>query len=426
MWRQSNPAPDESVSPFQLASVFIVLVALGGWFNARTAKLPREVAMLLVGLAGALVLWLAARFVPGLAATAIAIGAIDRLDFADTVLGYMLGFLLFAGAMQVDLAEMRRRLVSVSVLATAGVCVSILTVGGGLFEAARLLGLPLTLPWALVFGALISPTDPIAVLATVKRGHLSRALQVILQGEALFNDGVGIVAFTSFVALAAGGAAHAPNAVLIAIFVEAAGGLLLGLAAGVIVIRAMRTIDDFAVEVMLSVALCMGVYAGAQTLHLSGPIGVVGAGLLVGNEHGPAVMSEATQTYLRNFWTLVDEMLNATLFLLLGFETLVVPFHAGEVGLAAAAIILVLLARVAVAAPWAFILRSKRNALGSGATLVWGGLHGALSLALALSIPKGPERGLLLAMTYAVVSFSIIVQGLTFTPLVAALKRRGR
>lgn len=411
------------MSPFQLAAVFMVLVAAGSWINARTLKLPREVAMLFVGLLGALALGGMARFEPSLAAFPSAISAISRIDFADTVLGYMLGFLLFAGALQVDLEEMRKRLVSISILATAGVVVSILVVGLGLWGAAALLRLPMSLPWALVFGALISPTDPIAVLATVKRGHLSKTLQVVMQGEALFNDGVGIVAFTSLVALAAGAGAETPSRLLALVFVEAAGGLFLGLACGVLALRAMRAIDDFAVEVTLSVALCMGVYAAAQALHLSGPIGVVGAGLLIGNERASAVMSETTQAYLRNFWALIDEILNATLFLLLGFETLVVSFRAGELALAMAAIVLVLLARVLVVAPWAAYLRVSHRVRGAGLTMVWGGLHGALSLALALSIPEGREKALLLGATYGVVAFSMIVQGLTFAPLTRAIRR---
>jgi len=411
------------VSPFQLAAIFVVLVACGSWINARTARLPREVAMLLVGLAGALTLKAISRFEPGLAASAAAISAIDRIDFADTVLGYMLGFLLFAGALQVDLEQMRKRLVSISVLATAGVSASILVVGLGLWSAAALLRLPLSLPWALVFGALISPTDPIAVLATVRRGHLPKPLQVIMQGEALFNDGVGIVAFTSLLALAVGTGFESPTRLLGVVFIDAAGGLLLGLAAGVVAIRLMRAIDDFAVEVMLSVALCMGVYALAQALHLSGPIGVVGAGLLIGNESKHIVMSETTRVYLQNFWTMVDELLNATLFLLLGFEMLVVPFRIEEAGLALAAIALVLFARSLVVAPWAIFLGFRHRLRGAGVTLVWGGLHGALSLALALSIPRGPEKALILGATYAVVAFSMIVQGLTFGPLTASIKR---
>jgi CPA1 family monovalent cation:H+ antiporter len=285
------------------------------------------------------------------------------------------------------------------------------------------LALPLTLPWALVFGALISPTDPIAVLAAVKRGHLSKSLQVVMQGEALFNDGVGIVAFISLLAFAAGEGLGSPVHLLGLVFIQAAGGLLLGLASGLAVIRAMRAIDDFAVEVTLSIALCMGVYAGAQALGLSGPIGVVGAGLLIDGERARGAMRVETHAYLKNFWALVDEILNAILFLLLGFETLVVPFQPGEIGLAVAAIPLVLFARICVVTPWAVSMGRQQGARRAGVVMVWGGLHGALSLALALSIPQGPERSLILSATYAVVAFSMIVQGLTFGPLTAALKR---
>jgi len=402
------------MSPFQIAATFMLLIAFGGWINARTLRLPREVAMLIVGLAGALTLWTLGRFAPDLTASAVALGAIKGIDFSDTVLGYMLGFLLFAGSTQVDLGEIRRRLVSISLLATAGVAVSILVVGFGLWGVARMLALPLPLSWALVFGALISPTDPIAVLAAVKRGHLSKTLQAVMQGEALFNDGVGIVAFASLLALAVGEGVGTPASLFGHIFLDAAGGLLLGLAGGAIAIRAMKAIDDFAVEVTLTLALCMGVYVGAQALGLSGPIGVVGAGLLIGGE-----CALPSRSYLRSFWTLVDEILNAILFLLLGFETLVVPFRRGQLGLAVGAILLVLFARILVVAPWAITLRRREP--GAGTILVWGGLHGALSLALALSIPQGPERALILTATYAVVAFSMIVQGLTFGPLTSAL-----
>ena len=407
------------MSPYQITALFMLLIAAGGWINARTLRLPREVAMLIVGLAGALTLWALGHFAPKLEASAVALGAIKDIDFADTVLGYMLGFLLFAGATQVNLGEMRRQLMSISVLATAGVAVSILVVGLGFWYIAHALALPLPLPWALVFGALISPTDPIAVLAAVKRGRLSTRLQALMQGEALFNDGVGIVAFTSLLAFAAGHDLATPTRLVSLVFVDAAGGLILGLAAGAVAIRAMDSVDDFAIEVTLSIALCMGVYAGAEALGLSGPIGVVGAGLLMGSASGGP-----SRDYLRSFWTLVDEILNAVLFLLLGFETLVVPFRRGQPGLMAAAIVLVLFARILVVAPWAIALRRREP--DAGAILVWGGLHGALSLALALSIPQGPERALILSATYAVVAFSMIVQGLSFGPLTNLLARKAQ
>ncbi len=236
------------MSTFDMATLFLCAVSLGAWLNARTARLPHGVAMLFVGLAGALVILALKALRPDLASGVIA--TIGRIDFAQTVLGYMLAFLLFAGAMQVDLAELRRRRFSVWTLATVGVVASTVIVGVGLWLAARGLGFDLPLPWALVFGALVSPTDPIAVIATVRRGHLSKRLQVILQGEALFNDGVGIVVFTALVAFASG-VAPSPSEALWQVFVQAAGGLALGTAGGFIVLRAMRGVDEFVAEVLL-------------------------------------------------------------------------------------------------------------------------------------------------------------------------------
>jgi len=408
------------VSTFDLAAAFMALVAAGGWINARTLKLPHAVAMLLVGLIGAGAVLALGQVAPD-AARGVT-DAVRSVDFARTVLGYMLGFLLFAGAMQVDLSELRRQRLSVFTLATVGVLASTAIVGVGAWAAAGWLGVPLSLPWALVFGALISPTDPIAVLATVKRGHLSKSLQVVLQGEALFNDGVGIVVFSALLALATG-AAPDPLRAAGGVFVQAAGGLALGVVGGLLVIRLMRMADDFAVETALSLALAMGVYAGAQALHLSGPIAVVGAGLLIGDHHarGPRA---ATEAQLASFWDLVDEILNALLFLLLGLQMLALPLAPGLAGLSLAAVALVLATRILVVLPWGALLGRRRGRLNASATLAWGGLHGALSLALALSIPEGPQRTAILAATYAVATFSVAVQGLTFGPLTARLAKR--
>ena len=402
------------MSSFELATVFLALVAAGGWLNARTLKLPHGVAMLFVGMAGAAAILALRNFWPGVAQPLQA--ALARVDFSQTVLGYLLAFLLFAGAMQVDLAELRRRRLSVWTLATVGVVASTVIVGAGLWLAAHLLGLSLPLPWALVFGALISPTDPIAVLATLKRGQLSKTLQAILQGEALFNDGVGIVVFTALVAFAAG-AESSPAKALQSVILQAVGGLALGTAGGVVVLRAMRAIDDFVVEVTLTLALAMGAYSGAQALHLSGAIAVVGAGLLIGEARSSSFMSETTQTYLRSFWTLVDEILNALLFLLLGLQLFVVRLDPREAGLCLAAAALAAAARFVVVLPWGAYLHLRHEERGANLILAWGGLHGALSLALALSVPPGPDRPLILAATYVTATLSVVVQGLTFEPL---------
>jgi len=411
------------MNPFELVAALMTVVALAGWLNVKTLHLPHGVAMLIAGLVGASALfvlqWLFPQFEVGRQIS----DYINHIDFVTTVTGYMLAFLLFAGAMQVDLSEMRRRWASVAALATLGVAGSIIIVGIGLWFIAAQLGLPLPLSWALVFGALISPTDPVAVLATVRLVKLSKTLQVVLQGEALFNDGVGIVAFTALLALATGTGGISPSLAVIDVVVEALGGLVFGMAASFLVIRLMGTLDDFAVEVSMSIALAMASYAAAQALHLSGAIAVVGAGMLFGGARAKDAMRGNTEAYLMGFWTLVDEILNALLFLLLGVEMIAVPFYAHQTGLLLAAIPLVLIARFAVVLPWGVYYRFRQSEKRPTLILGWGGLHGALSLALALTLPQGAERALILSITYAVVAFSITVQGLTFTPLVKWIQR---
>jgi monovalent cation:H+ antiporter, CPA1 family len=413
------------MSFFALAALFVCLVAAGGWINARTLKLPHGVAMLFVGAAGAGALASIQRLAPGIAGVQVLAAAVAGIDFPQAVLGYLLGFLLFAGAMQVDVSQLRRRSLSVWTLATLGVIASTAIVGVGLWLAAGWLGLALTLPWAFVFGALISPTDPVAVLATLKRGQLPKGLKVVLQGEALFNDGVGIVVFTALVAFASGRAPTLSDA-LFQVVLQAAGGLALGLIAAQIVVWAMRVVDDYVVEVSLSLALAMGVYAGAQALHLSGPIAVVGAGLIVGHNRTLPTMSAQVREHLTTFWTLIDELLNAVLFFLLGLLLTTMPLQASLAGLSVAAVVLVLAARIVVVLPWGAYFHLRHEERGANAILVWGGLHGALSVALALSLPPVAARPLILAATYAVCAFSVAVQGITFAPLAARVSREPR
>jgi CPA1 family monovalent cation:H+ antiporter len=408
-----------SLTPFDLVAIFIALVAAVGWLNVRLLRIPSAVAMTLAGLLGAIVLSSARALGPADGPAARLTSALQSIDFSTTVLSYLLAFLLFAGAMQVDLAELRRRRLSVWSLATIGVLASTFLVGGGLWAVARALSLDLSLPWAFVFGALISPTDPIAVLAAVARGGFSKRLQVLLQGEALFNDGVGIVVFTAAVAVAAGGEHLQPLKAIGEVAVEAAGGLLIGLAIGMLVVRALRAVDDYAVEVTMTLALAIGVYAVAQAAHVSGPIAVVAAGLLVGNTGVETAMSETTQRYVEGFWRLVDEILNALIFLLLGLELAVIGVRFEYAALWGAAIVLVLAARLAVVVPWGAYYGRRFGDRGAAPILAWGGLHGALSLALALTLPHTGARDLVLSTTFSVVVFSIVVQGLTF-PLVAA------
>lgn len=415
------------MTAFDLAAIFLALVGLVGWLNVRFFRLPTATAMVLAGLAGAGVLLAARAWLPEPNAAGRLVAAIAGVDFPKTVLGYMLAFLLFAGAMQVSLAELRKRLLAISSLATIGVLASTLIVGGGLWATARFLGLQLSLPWAFVFGSLISPTDPIAVLAAVRQGSLSKTLEAVLQGEVLFNDGIGIVVFTAAVAIASGSGDLRPMHAVGQVGIEAVGGLTLGLSASLVVIAGMRAIDDYAVEVGLSIALAIGVYALADALHVSGPLAVVVAGLMVGNLGMRTAMSDMTQRHVHGFWTLVDEILNALLFLLLGLELVVVPVDSRMAGLWIVAILLVILARLIVVAPWGAFFRRREQERGASLLLGWGGLHGALSLALALTLPQGQARTLILSTTFAVVIFSVLAQGLTFGRLAASFAaRQGR
>ncbi len=407
----------------QTAAVLLALMALVGWANARTLRLPQSVALLCAGGAGAGLLFLAQTLIGPFWGFNSVKAQIGRLDFPEAVLGYLLAFLLFSSGMQVDLGEFRRRRLAIWSLATIGVLVSTALVGFGAWWVSSLVGLPLPLPWALVFGALISPTDPVAVMANIKSGELSKSLGAILQGEALFNDGVGLVAFTAALALLGG---HTPDPLhtALSILLEVGGGLAVGVAGGWIAIRMMRAIEDHVVEFTATLAAALGVYVLAQTLHLSGPIAAAAAGLFVGSYGVDTPVGRETQRRVQTFWHVVDEILNGLLFLLLGLQIFVVPFDPRELGVSAAAIVLVIVARLLVVLPWGAYFHLRHEERGASLLLTWGGLRGAISLALALSLPAGGPQSLVLATTFAVVIFSVAVQGLTFGALARRLKRR--
>ncbi len=407
---------------FQIAALFLGLMALVGWANARTLKLPTSAAMLSVGVAAAAVLLVAQTAIGSFWGFNSVRTEISRLNFPETVMGYMLAFLLFAGGMQVDLGEFRRRRLAIWSLATLGVLVSTVLVGLGVWAAARGLGVALPLSWALVFGALISPTDPVAVMAQVRAGGLSKRLGAVLQGEALFNDGVGLVVFSAALAFAAHGRAPDPVREVGVLVLEAGGGLVLGVAAGRLVVWALRPIDDYVVELTASLALAAGTYAVGQALHLSGPIAAAAAGLVIGSYGVDTAMSDETRRYVKGFWHVVDELLNGLLFLLMGLQVFVVPFDLREIGLWVAAVALTSAARLAVVLPWGVYFHFRHEERGPSLVLAWGGLRGAISLALALSLPRGQPRDVVLSMAFAVVAFSVLVQGLTFGPLARRLQ----
>lgn len=409
------------LSVFDIVAGLLTLTAAFAWLNHRFLGLPNNVGLLLMGLAASLVLVALEVLIPSVALFADLEGFIEKINFSETLLDGMLAFLLFAGALQIDLLRLRERAWAVGAMATLGVVISTVTVAGLFWGAGQLFSFPIPFAWALVFGALISPTDPIAVLAVLKQARVAKTLEMDMAGESLFNDGVGVVLFTILLAAAMSGSGDA-NIDFMHIarlfFVEALGGAALGFVTGYIAYLAMRSIDDYPIEVLISLGLVTGTYALAQSFGLSGPIAVVVTGVMIGNRAAAQAMSDTTRRYLFNFWSLIDEILNSVLFLLIGLEVLVLRFDVSLVPLAMAAIPIVFTARlVSVALPIAFVSLKQHFVKGTIPILTWGGIRGGISVALALSIPLVSERPQILAATYAVVLFTLVVQGLTL-PLV--------
>lgn len=401
-----------TLTPLDAAAILIVLAAALGYANHRFLKLPPSVGLTVMGAIASLMVVGLDRLLPGSSVAGEVAQFITRIDFHTALMDGMLSFLLFAGALHVDWNEMRRGRWPILILSTVGVLLSTAIVGGGFYGLARLTGLDFPLIWCLVFGALISPTDPVSVMGALGRADVSPVLEATVAGESLFNDGVGVVVFAILLATALSGeslsVAHAAELFL----VEAGGGVLLGLAIGWIAFRAMRSIDDYNVEVMISLAVVMGGYALAGPLHVSGPVAMAVAGLVIGNAGVAHAMSDVTRDYLHKFWALIDNILNTVLFLLIGLEVVTIPADTRLLLLGVLSIPLVLAARAASVLLPLTILRPILD-LGALAlpTLVWGGLRGGISIALALSLPGSDARPALLAATYVVVLFSVIAQG---------------
>jgi CPA1 family monovalent cation:H+ antiporter len=412
------------VSPFALFSLVIVVAALFSFVNHRFIGLPTIIGVTLIALAMSLVLIIAGAIgLPVREAVAVSLG---RLDFGRVVLDGMLAFLLFAGALNVKFEDLLGQKLTVGVLATAGVVVSTFLVGSLTWLLGRLLGLGLGITESLLFGAIISPTDPIAVLGILRGSGAPKSLQAQMAGESLFNDGIGVVMFAVLLGIAeAGGhAGHGPNAGAIAFMLvrEVAGSFALGLGLGWLTFLMLRSVDNYQVEIFLTLALAMGLYSLATALHTSGPLAVVVAGLIIGGKGRSHAMSPRTVQHLDMFWEIIDEVLNVVLFVLIGFEFLVVPFSGTLLLLGIAVVGLVLVARyLSVGATVLALGRKRRFQPHAVKILTWGGLRGGLSLAMALSLgPSIAGRHAILAVTYLVVVFSITVQGLSFGRLIRA------
>lgn len=401
---------------FNVIAVLLTLTALLSYFNHRYIRLHPSIGVMLIALL--LSLALIALGEMGLGIRSAARDFMRNIHFGDALLTWMLGFLLFAGALTVDINELRRQWRITTLLATVGTAASMFLVAILMHLAISPVGASLSWIACLLLGALISPTDPVAVVAVTRQAGAGKAIDTIVSSESLLNDGVGVVLFLTILQSTAQPGGVTVRGVLFLLAREAGGGALLGFCTGLLIYLLLKNARNFQVEVLLTLALVMGTYSLAAALQLSGPIAVVVAGLLIGNRGRIFRMNEQITADLERFWELLDELLNAVLFVLIGVEVLVMPFTTRHLLAALAAIPIVLLARAAtVAAAVALPLR-PRVGWPTASILIWGGLRGGLAVAMALSLPSGPDRNLIVAITYGVVCFSILVQGTTIKRLV--------
>ena len=408
---------------FDIIAILISLSAIFSWLNFRFLKMPTVIGLMLIALLLSLFLLLPLPIGDGLEDDARAM--LDSIDFNETVMHGMLSFLLFAGALHVKFSDLASQKWVIGLLATFGVLCSTVLVGLGSYLLFWLLGLDIPLIYCLLFGALIAPTDPIAVLGILKSAGAPKSLETKITGESLFNDGVAVVTFLVLIEIALGGEQVTITSVLELFMHEAIGGLLFGLASGGLAYLLLRHVDNYQVEVLVTLALASGAYALAEHFQISAPITVVIAGLLIGNKGRKGAMSDNTRQHLDTFWELMDEGLNAILFVLIGLEVLVLTFNGQYLMAGLLAIPLVLVARaVSVGIPIAMMRRFRSSSPAVVTILTWGGLRGGISVALALSLPDGEIRDLVVTVTYIVVVFSILVQGLTLAPVIRAKAAR--
>ena len=404
---------------FNIIAILIALSAIFSYLNYRYFHLPNTIGLMLCGLIMSLSLIVLGQFEIGVQARAEAI--VQSIDFNKVLLHGILGFLLFAGALHVNINDLLQQKWVILSLATIGVLLSTFMVGGFTWIVLNLLSIEIPFIYCSLFGALISPTDPIAVLAILKTSSAPTSLQTKIAGESLFNDGIGVVVFIILLDIATGDHAVTPWSVLWLFGTEAVGGIIFGLGIGFIAYWMIKSVDNYQVEILLTLALAAGGYTLANALHLSGPLAIVVAGLLIGNHGRTLAMSPVTREHLDTFWELADEILNAILFVLIGLEIVILAMTQKFLLAGIIIIPLVLLARlISVGIPISLLRIKRKFSPNAVKILTWGGLRGGISVALALSLPQGPFREVILTMTYIIVVFSILVQGLTIEKVAAA------
>lgn len=404
-------------------SVLIVLASFFAYFNVRFLKLPSTIGVMVIAMAVSIFLVIFGKVFPNPLNRVLSL--IHGFNFTELLMGAMLNFLLFAGAIHINLKDLREHRTPIMTFSTVSVLISTVVVGSLLYYMLPVLGIALPFLYCLLFGALISPTDPVAVLSILKEANVKKSLETKIAGESLFNDGVAVVVFAVILQLAQKGPDPTVAEAAWLLVREAGGGFLLGITLGVGASRALRRIDDYKVSVLITLAVVMGGYLIARTLHVSGPLTMVFAGIIIGNFKKRFTMSPVTKDYLDKFWELNDEILNAILFLFIGFNLLMVK-NINDFWLPGlACIVLVLFSRfISIWLPTKFIRFREKFSRGTIKILVWGGLRGGVSIALALSIDDGPYKDIIIAITYFVVVFSIVVQGLTIGKLASRILAR--
>ena len=416
------------MSIFSIGAILVGLSALFGFINHRFLHLPHTIGLVVIALLASLSIIGLNLIVPSAQIGQRVTDVLRQIDFNETLMHGMLSFLMFAGALHADFSAIKTSRLTIGVMAVFGTLISTFVIGASMWFLLGFFEFKFPFVWALVFGALISPTDPVAVLSLFKTVEVPDTLQAKMTGESLFNDGVGVVLFTVVLAIALADEGHGgnigPTEVIKLFFTEVAGGALLGLVAGYIGYRAMYGINESSLEVLITLALVMVTYSLALSLHMSGPIAMVVAGLFIGNSGVKYAMSEKTRDYVLTFWTLIDEILNSVLFLLIGFEVLVVAESIENLWFALLAIPVTLFARTfSVTIPITILSHWETFTKGAVPILIWGGLRGGIAVALALSLPDIKYKFAILTITYGVVLFSIIVQGLTVKPLIKRVVR---
>ena len=405
----------------QFVSLIITLSALLAYLNIRILKLPSTIGIMVLSLLLSLILLVIGSASP---AAGLMKNLLVQIDFSDFLLDFMLGFLLFAGALHTDIKKLHKARGPIITYATVGILISTFLVGGGIYFILPLLYQPVDFIYCLLFGALISPTDPIAVLSILKKAGISESIETQITGESLFNDGVGVVIFLTLFRIASKGFANvSPSEIIVLLLEEIVGGVLFGLLLGYVGFRMLKRIDHYQTEVLITLAIVMGGTSLAAMFHFSGALAMVVAGLFIGNKGALEAMSEETNDYIHKFWEMLDEIFNAILFVLIGLELLIIPFELSFLFVGLIAILIIILARLLSLIIPSYIFRFKYEFPKSTFILMtWGGLRGGISIALALSLTEGMQRNLIVSVTYIIVLFSIIVQGLSLERVVKRLK----